>query len=156
MTNTAKFLGAALLLCGCCAGAALAQNAPAAGQEPPPKADEGTTAQLNCLADSGGFKRDRKQAVYTVELANKCEQRLKCRVDVFVISAKGTAQGHAVRCFAELAHLHRFPGRVADFKSPKSDEADPAGGACSNAVRGSRISLPLGASDASPYHQHDE
>ena len=100
MTNTAKFLGAALLLCGCCAGAALAQNAPAAGQEPPPKADEGTTAQLNCLADSGGFKRDRKQAVYTVELANKCEQRLKCRVDVFVISAKGTAQGHATLILA--------------------------------------------------------
>jgi hypothetical protein len=101
MSNIAKFFaGAALILCGCFTGAALAQNAPAAGQEPPPKADAGTTSQSSCISDSGGFKRDGKSAVYTVELENKCEDRLKCRIDVFVISAKGPAQGHATLTLA--------------------------------------------------------
>ena len=90
MTQTAKCLaGAALILGGCCAGAALAQSAP------PPKADAGSTAQSQCLSDSGGFKNVDDHAAYTIELANKCEQRLKCRVYVYVISAKGPAHGHA-------------------------------------------------------------
>ena len=100
MSHTAKILGAAaLILCGYFAGAASAQNAPATGQQPP-KPDAGATAQTNCLADSGGFKRNGKFAVYTVELENKCEDRLKCRIDVFVISAKGPSQGHTTMTLA--------------------------------------------------------
>jgi hypothetical protein len=101
MSHTAKVLGAAaLLLCGGFAGAALAQNAPAAGQEPPPKADAGTTSQLNCISDSGGFKRSGDSATYTIELENKCEQRLKCRVYAYVTSSKGPVQGHATMILA--------------------------------------------------------
>ena len=100
MRHTAKLMaGAALILGGCWAGAALAQNAPAA-QEPPPVADKGTTSQAQCIADSGGFKQSEEGAAYTVELANKCEQRLQCRVYVYVISAKGPAHGHATLVLA--------------------------------------------------------
>jgi hypothetical protein len=95
MTSTAKCrAGAALILGGCFAGAALAQNAP------PPKADAGTTAQSQCLSDSGGFKNVDDHPAYTIELANKCEQRLKCQIDVYVISAKGPVQGHATLVLA--------------------------------------------------------
>lgn len=95
MSHIAKYLaGVALILGGCFAGAALAQNAPAAAQEPP-KADAGTTAQSNCISDSGGFKQINDTPVYTIELANKCEQRLKCEVYVYIVSAKGPVHGHA-------------------------------------------------------------
>ena len=101
MTNTAKYLaGVALILGGVFASAALAQNAPAAGQEPPPVADEGTTSQLKCIADSSGFKRSGDSATYTIELANKCEQRLKCRVYAYITSSKGPVQGHATMILA--------------------------------------------------------
>ena len=98
--STSRALGAALILCGCFASAALAQNAPAAGQEPPPKADAGTTSQLNCISDSGGFKRVGDAATYTIELANKCEERLKCRVYAYITSSKGPVQGHATMILA--------------------------------------------------------
>jgi hypothetical protein len=90
MTDTAKCLaGAALILGGCFAGGAVAQNAP------PPKAEAGTSAQSQCLSDGGGFKNVDDHAAYTIELANNCEQRLKCQVYVYVISAKGPSHGHA-------------------------------------------------------------
>ena len=91
MTRTIGAAGAALMLFGLLTGAAQAQNA--SGQTPPPVAEAGSTAQGECLTDHGGFKRQGNGAVYTVELENKCEQRLKCRVYVNVSSAKGSAQG---------------------------------------------------------------
>jgi hypothetical protein len=94
MTPNAKCLaGAALILGGCFAGAAFAQDVP-------PKADPGTTAQSQCLSDSGGFKTVDDHAAYTIELANSCEQRLQCQVYVYVISAKGPSQGHATLVLA--------------------------------------------------------
>jgi hypothetical protein len=100
MTHAAKCLAVlALCLCGCFAGGAMAQNAPAAdqdkGQEPPPKPDPGTTAQLKCIAKNSGFKRSGNSATYTITLENKCEQRMKCRVFAYVTNSKGAAQGHA-------------------------------------------------------------
>jgi hypothetical protein len=96
MALTAKCLaGAALIVSGCFAGAALAQSGQAA-----PKADAGTTAQSQCLTDSGGFKMVDDHAAYTIELTNNCEQRLKCQVYVYVSSAKGPAHGHATLVLA--------------------------------------------------------
>ena len=100
LKSNSRALGVALILCGCFAGVALAQNAPAAGQEPPPTADEGTTSQLKCIADSSGFKRSGNTATYTIELENKCEQRLKCRVYAYITSSKGPVQGNATLVLA--------------------------------------------------------
>jgi hypothetical protein len=86
---------AALLLCGCIA--ASAQNAPDAekdkGQEPPSKADAGTTLQLSCIGEEDGFKMNGKQPIFQIALENKCEQRMKCKVFVYITSAKGPVQG---------------------------------------------------------------
>jgi hypothetical protein len=108
MTNAICAAGATLMLCGLLTGAALAQTAVGqrqdqgqnVGQQAPPVAEAGSTAQGDCLTDNGGFKRQGNSAVYTVELANKCEQRLKCRVYVNVSSAKGAAQGQATLILA--------------------------------------------------------
>ena len=88
MTKT-TFLAAALLLCGL--AVASAQTAPV---EPPPVADQGSTVQAKCIEENSDFKMSGKHPAFVVELENKCEQRMKCRVDVNVSSAKGAAQGH--------------------------------------------------------------
>jgi len=95
MTDFARILaGTALILGGVFASAALAQSPPAAGQKPPVP-DEGTTQQESCISDGGGFKMIGDTPTYTIELTNKCEQRLKCQIFVYVISAKGPVQGHS-------------------------------------------------------------
>ena len=86
-----RLAGAALILCGCLT-AASAQNA--AGQEPAPQAEPGTTAQSACISENDGWTRQGRGIVFSVELTNKCEQRLQCRVFAYVTSAKGAAQGH--------------------------------------------------------------
>jgi hypothetical protein len=91
MIKAKRATGAALILCGFLSTAAWAQNAP--GQEPPPVADPGTTGQSNCISENDNFKRNGKQPVFEIELENKCEQRLKCQVFVYITSAKGPVQG---------------------------------------------------------------
>ena len=60
----------------------------------PPKPDPGTTAQSQCLDSRADFTHRGKGYAFAVELTNKCEQRLKCRVFISVMNAKGTAHGH--------------------------------------------------------------
>ena len=91
MTHAAKCVAAALILCGCFAGAALAQTAPPA--EPLPVADAGTTGQSNCISEEDYYVRLGKGVGFRIELTNNCEQRLKCKVFVYITSAKGPAQG---------------------------------------------------------------
>ena len=91
MTKAICAAGATLLLCGILTGAALAQNA--TGQEPPKAAAE-PTAPNDCIAEQADFKLRGKQPIFEIVLENKCERRLRCRVDVYVTSARGAAQGH--------------------------------------------------------------
>ena len=80
MTNAVRRLaGAALILSASFAAAAQAQTA-ATGQEPPPQADAGTTGQLKCVDENDHYAMRGKQPTLVIELANRCEQRLKCRV----------------------------------------------------------------------------
>ena len=92
MTNAARFLALALVLC---AAPVFAQNAPGQekGQEPPPKADPGTTIQEKCLDESDTFTMRGKQPMFAIEMTNKCEQRISCKVFVYINSAKGPVQG---------------------------------------------------------------
>jgi hypothetical protein len=100
MTKAQCLAVAALILCGNFALPAVAQNAPAAGQEPPPVADPGTTSQYNCISDEGKYIGHGKSVVYRIELTNKCEQRLKCRVFAYTISSKGPAHGNTTLILA--------------------------------------------------------
>ena len=89
MTNAARLLAAAAFVL--CATPVFAQNAP--GQEPPPKADPGTTIQENCLNENDTFTMRGKQPMFVIEMTNKCEQRISCKVFVYINSAKGPVQG---------------------------------------------------------------
>ena len=100
MTDTANSLVAALMLSGCFVAEAMAQNAPAAGQEPPPVADPGTTSQFNCISDKTEYTDTGKRLVYRIALTNRCEQRLKCRVFAYIVTSKGPAQGRATLILA--------------------------------------------------------
>ena len=92
MTNAARlFAGVALMLF---VAPAFAQNAP--GQELPPMADPGTTAQTKCIEENDHYKMNGKQPMFVIELTNKCEQRITCKVFAYITSAKGTAQGRGI------------------------------------------------------------
>jgi hypothetical protein len=101
MTNAARLLVAAALML--CAAPVFAQNAPGQekGQEPPPQADPGTTIQANCLAENDTFTMRGKQPIFVIEMTNKCEQRMSCKVFVYITSAKGPAQGHGTIVMAQ-------------------------------------------------------
>ena len=104
MTNAVRRLaGAALILSASFAAAAQAQTA-ATGQEPPPQADAGTTGQLKCIDEDDHYTMRGKQPTLVIELANRCEQRLKCRVFAYVTSAKGAAQGRGTVVLAPKSH----------------------------------------------------
>jgi hypothetical protein len=99
MTNAARLLAAAALML--CAVPVLAQNAPGQekGQEPPPKTDQakpdpGTTIQENCLDEKDTFTMRGKQPMFVIEMTNKCERPISCKVFVYIYSAKGPVQGH--------------------------------------------------------------
>jgi hypothetical protein len=66
----------------------------------PPKPDEGTTVQEKCIVQTSDFKMSGKNPAFMVALENQCEQRMSCRVDVNVSSAKGSALGHATLVLA--------------------------------------------------------
>jgi hypothetical protein len=91
MTKAKCAAVAALLLGGCFAAGAQAQTAPAA--EPPPVADAGTTGQLKCISEEDHYVRLGQGVGFRIELTNKCEQRITCKVFVYITSAKGPAQG---------------------------------------------------------------
>ena len=88
MTKMNTLAAAALIACGW-AGAAAAQNA----AEPAPNADAGTTIQAACIDENDHYKRNGKQSMFVVEFENKCEQRMRCKVFVYITSAKGVSQG---------------------------------------------------------------
>lgn len=109
MTNAIKCLAAALIAGGL-AAAASAQTAPAA--EPPPKADAGTTGQTKCISEDDHYVRLGKGFGFRIELTNKCEQRIRCKVFVYITSAKGAAQGRGTIVLAEKS---RGPAATGTF-----------------------------------------
>jgi len=105
MTYATKLLAAAaLILAGGLAAHAQSVSqtlsAPAPGQEPPPVADKGTTAQYNCLDEDEKHVGSGKQSFYRITLTNKCEQRLKCAVFAYQVGSKGPSQGHGTLVLA--------------------------------------------------------
>jgi hypothetical protein len=85
-----KTLALAVLLL-CASFAAQAQIAPAA--ESAPKADPGKTIQANCIDENDHYVMRGKTPTFVITFENKCEQRLRCRVFAFVMSARGLTQG---------------------------------------------------------------
>lgn len=51
-------------------------------------------APNDCVTDTTGFQMHGKSPAYVTTLENKCERRLRCRLDLYVTTAKGPTQGH--------------------------------------------------------------
>jgi hypothetical protein len=116
MTKARYVVAAALMLGGCFAAAA--QNAPDAGQtppkaEPPPVADKGTTVQSKCIDENDGYIRRAGQPMFVIQLENKCEQRLTCKVYAYVTSAHGVSQGRGtIKLAAKSKGVFTMPAKA--------------------------------------------
>lgn len=85
----------------------------AAAVEPVKSALEG------CITDTSNFKAEDKHAFFIVELANACDQRVKCEVFANIRTARGSKRGHgtlvlaAKSAGAEAKKAYRLRVRVA-------------------------------------------
>ena len=67
---------------------------PAAEQNPAP--DAGTTGQASCIEETGDYQSHGGAVTFVIGLANKCDKRLKCTIDAYVVGAKGPSSGHTI------------------------------------------------------------
>jgi hypothetical protein len=65
---------------------------PAARQNPVP--DTGTTGQAACIDETGDYQTHGNAVTFVIGLSNKCDKRLKCTIDAYVVGAKGPSAGH--------------------------------------------------------------
>ena len=96
MSSLSRIVVVAVLLSGPLGVAAFAADDP--GQKPP--AEQKPASRKECVVDSGDFAMRGKTPIYVITIENKCEQRLRCKVYVNVMSAKGSAEGHATLTLA--------------------------------------------------------
>ena len=66
---------------------------PAADKIPEP--DPGTTGQAACIDETGDYQTHGNAVTFVIGLSNKCDKRLKCTIDAYVVGAKGPSSGHA-------------------------------------------------------------
>jgi hypothetical protein len=60
-----------------------------------PVPDPGTTGQAACIDETGDYQSHGNAVTFVIGLANKCDKRLKCTIDAYVVGAKGPSSGHA-------------------------------------------------------------
>jgi len=48
----------------------------------------------SCLAETGDYVSHGNAVTYVIGIENKCDKRLKCTIDTYVVGAKGPASGH--------------------------------------------------------------
>ena len=59
-----------------------------------PVPDPGTTGQAACIDETGDYQTHGNAVTFVIGLANKCDKRLKCTIDAYVVGAKGPSSGH--------------------------------------------------------------
>jgi hypothetical protein len=60
-----------------------------------PVPDTGTTGQAACIDETGDYQAHGNAVTFVIGLSNKCDKRLKCTIDAYVVGAKGPSSGHA-------------------------------------------------------------
>ena len=83
---------------------ALAEDAPASATPQNPLPGASTTPQTpaadaakdpqSCLAETGDYVTHGNRVTYLIGLENKCDKRMKCTIDAYVVGAKGPASAH--------------------------------------------------------------
>jgi hypothetical protein len=58
--------------------------------------DPGTTEQAACIEETGDYETHGAAVTFVIGLSNKCDKRLKCTIDAYVVGAKGPASGHTI------------------------------------------------------------
>ena len=61
-----------------------------------PVPDAGTTGQAVCIDETGDYQTRGNAVTFVIGLANKCDKRLKCTIDAYVVGAKGPSSGHTI------------------------------------------------------------
>jgi hypothetical protein len=104
--------GLALALAGglCSSALAVTPHIPD-GQQPPAEqqaeqkpAEQTPEEKPKCVTNQSGFKQAGDKPTFEVALENSCDMRLKCTIDVFVLGAKGPAQGHTTLTLGAAAN----------------------------------------------------
>ena len=96
----------AALLAFAFAGAAAAQDVTPqdAAKDTPKDAPKPEEIPLkDCVHEDSDFRMHGKSPAFVIVLENKCERRFRCKVNVNVTSAFGSAQGHATLTLAPHA-----------------------------------------------------
>ena len=91
-------LGLATLLGCALTSAAAAENV--TGRDVPKPAE---LTPNECVNEASGFRMQGKSPAYVVELENRCEKRMRCRVNMYVTTAFGPTQGEAILTLAPHA-----------------------------------------------------
>jgi hypothetical protein len=48
----------------------------------------------SCLAETGDYVTQGNRVAYVIGIENKCDKRMKCTIDAYVVGAKGPASAH--------------------------------------------------------------
>jgi hypothetical protein len=69
---------------------------PAAQQNPSPAPAAAPAAPdvQSCLQETGDYVTHGTAITYVIGIANTCDKRIKCKIDAYVVGAKGPASGH--------------------------------------------------------------
>jgi hypothetical protein len=92
-TLRATALGGVLI-----ASSILAASGQPAGAAKP--AEAAMPDDAKCVTSKEGFWQDGKRAMFKVDLRNECAKRMRCVVNVYVITAAGPAKGQATLMLA--------------------------------------------------------
>jgi hypothetical protein len=78
--------------------AASAEDAPAPAAPPPvaqpSAAPDAPKDPESCLAETGDYVTHGSTMSYVIGIENRCGKRLKCKIDAYVVGAKGPASAH--------------------------------------------------------------
>jgi hypothetical protein len=102
-----RLTGWVLALCMGLASAASAESGSPQQSAPPPGAPSAVQANptpapaalaapdvQSCLQETGDYVTHGAAITYVIGLSNTCGKRIKCKIDAYVVGAKGPASGH--------------------------------------------------------------
>jgi len=65
-------------------------------QQQNPVPDAGTTGQAACIEETGDYETHGRVITFVIGLQNKCDKRLRCRIDAYVVGAKGPSSAQTI------------------------------------------------------------
>jgi hypothetical protein len=101
--STARPLALAVLFAAGCAGLASAEDVTIPDGELPPPAQAEPQKPKPCVTDQTGFWTHKGVHTFKVALANSCERRQRCIVNVYLVTSRGPQQHRATLTLAKAS-----------------------------------------------------